>query len=62
MDELALAANADPYEFRLKLLMASSTDDDGFRRSRSIAVLKQRRRSMAGIAVLRRNRPARERS
>ncbi len=40
IDELAVAANADPYEFRLKLLMASSADDDAFRRSRSIAVLK----------------------
>jgi CO/xanthine dehydrogenase Mo-binding subunit len=40
IDELAAAANADPYEFRLKLLMASSADDDAFRRSRSIAVLK----------------------
>jgi nicotinate dehydrogenase subunit B len=40
IDELAVAANADPYEFRLKMLMASAAEDDGFRRSRSIAVLK----------------------
>ena len=40
IDELAAAANADPYEFRLKMLMASAAEDDGFRRSRSIAVLK----------------------
>jgi len=40
IDELAAAANADPYEFRLKMLMASTAEDDGFRRSRSIAVLK----------------------
>jgi CO/xanthine dehydrogenase Mo-binding subunit len=40
IDELAAAANADPYEFRLKMLMASTKDDDAFRRARSIAVLK----------------------
>jgi nicotinate dehydrogenase subunit B len=40
IDELALAANADPLEFRLKLLMAGKTDDSGFHRARSIAVLK----------------------
>lgn len=40
IDELAAAANADPYEFRLKMLMAGTAEDDVFRRSRSIAVLK----------------------
>jgi CO/xanthine dehydrogenase Mo-binding subunit len=40
IDELAAAAKADPVEFRLKLLTASTTDDAGFRRSRSIATLK----------------------
>jgi nicotinate dehydrogenase subunit B len=40
IDELAAAANVDPYEFRLKMLMASTADDAAFRRSRSIAVLK----------------------
>jgi nicotinate dehydrogenase subunit B len=40
MDELAAAAGADPYEFRLKMLTASATDDEAFRRARSIAVLK----------------------
>jgi len=40
IDELAAAAKADPYEFRLKLLTADSKDDAAFRRARSIAVLK----------------------
>jgi nicotinate dehydrogenase subunit B len=39
IDELAAAAKADPVEFRLKLLTAATTDDDGFRRARSIAVV-----------------------
>jgi CO/xanthine dehydrogenase Mo-binding subunit len=40
IDEVAAAAKADPVEFRLKLLTASASDDDGFRRARSIAVVK----------------------
>ncbi len=40
IDELAAAAKADPYEFRMKLLTAKTADDNGFRRARSIAVLK----------------------
>ncbi|PYQ79670.1 MAG: xanthine dehydrogenase [Acidobacteria bacterium] len=40
IDELAAAAKADPVAFRLKLLMASADDDGGFRRARSIAVIK----------------------
>ena len=40
MDELAAAANADPYEFRMKLLTAGKGDDRSFRRARSIAVLE----------------------
>src|SRR5579862_10028215 len=40
IDELAAAAKADPYEFRLNLLSADTTDDAGFRRARSIAALK----------------------
>jgi len=40
IDELAAAAKADPVEFRLKLLTASTTDDNAFRRARSIAVIK----------------------
>jgi nicotinate dehydrogenase subunit B len=40
IDELAAAAKADPVEFRLKLLTASSADDSGFKRARSIAVVR----------------------
>jgi CO/xanthine dehydrogenase Mo-binding subunit len=40
IDELAAAAKADPVEFRLKLLTGSAADDPGFRRARSIAVVK----------------------
>jgi len=40
IDELAAAANADPLAFRMKLLTASNTDDTGFKRARSIAVVK----------------------
>jgi nicotinate dehydrogenase subunit B len=40
IDELSAAAKADPLEFRLKLLTASKAEDSGFRRARSIAVLK----------------------
>jgi len=40
IDEAAAAAKADPLEFRLKLLQAGKDDDAGFRRARSIAVLK----------------------
>jgi len=40
IDELAAAAKADPYEFRMKLLTASTTDDNAFRRARSIAAMK----------------------
>jgi CO/xanthine dehydrogenase Mo-binding subunit len=40
LDEMAAAAKADPLEFRMKLLMAGAGDDNGFRRARSIAVLK----------------------
>jgi len=40
IDELAAAAKADPIEFRLKLFAAGSGDDNGFRRARSIAVVK----------------------
>jgi CO/xanthine dehydrogenase Mo-binding subunit len=40
IDELAAAAKADPVEFRLKLLTASTDDDSGFKRARSIAVIK----------------------
>jgi CO/xanthine dehydrogenase Mo-binding subunit len=40
IDELAAAAKADPLDFRLKLLTASTTDDSGFKRARSIAVIK----------------------
>ena len=40
IDELAAAAHADPVEFRLRMLTAGNTDDAGFRRARSIAVVK----------------------
>lgn len=40
IDELAAEAKADPVAFRMKLLTASKTDDDGFKRARSIAVVK----------------------
>ena len=40
IDELAAAAMADPLAFRLQLLTASTTDDSGFKRARSIAVVK----------------------
>jgi CO/xanthine dehydrogenase Mo-binding subunit len=40
IDELAAAANADPVEFRLKLLTAGTADDAAFRRARSIATVK----------------------
>jgi len=40
IDELAAAAKADPVEFRLRLLTASTTDDNGFKRARSIAAVK----------------------
>jgi CO/xanthine dehydrogenase Mo-binding subunit len=40
IDELAGAASADPVEFRMRLLKASTTDDTGFKRARSIAVLE----------------------
>jgi CO/xanthine dehydrogenase Mo-binding subunit len=40
IDELAAAAQADPVEFRLRLLTASQADDSGFKRARSIAVVR----------------------
>jgi CO/xanthine dehydrogenase Mo-binding subunit len=40
IDELAAAAKADPVEFRLRLLDAGADDDSGFRRARSISVVK----------------------
>src|SRR6185503_11899395 len=40
IDELAAAAKADPVEFRMRLLTASTTDDSQFRRARSIAAVK----------------------
>lgn len=40
IDELALAAQMDPFAFRLKLLSGSQNEDAGFRRARSLAAMK----------------------
>ncbi len=40
IDELAVAAKADPVEFRMRLLKASTADDAQFKRARSIACVK----------------------
>ena len=40
IDELAAAATADPVEFRLNLLAGSTDDDGGFKRARSLAVVR----------------------
>jgi CO/xanthine dehydrogenase Mo-binding subunit len=40
IDEMAAAANADPIEFRLRMLSAVTTDDAQFKRARSIATIK----------------------
>jgi CO/xanthine dehydrogenase Mo-binding subunit len=40
IDELAAAAKADPVEYRLRMLTASTGDDSGFKRARSIACVK----------------------
>lgn len=40
IDELAVAAKADPVAFRLALIERSTADDSGFKRARSIACLK----------------------
>ena len=40
IDELAAAANVDPVDFRLRLLTASTDDDNGFKRARSIATVR----------------------
>ena len=40
IDEAAAAANADAVEFRINLIKAGTNDDNGFRRARSLAVLK----------------------
>lgn len=47
IDELAAAAKADSLEFRLKMLAAGSGDDSGFRRARSVAVLKAAAKAFA---------------
>ena len=39
IDELAHTAKADPVEFRLRMLQASTQDDSGFKRARSIACI-----------------------
>jgi CO/xanthine dehydrogenase Mo-binding subunit len=40
IDEAAAAAKADPLEFRMRMIRAGADDDGGFRRARSLAVLK----------------------
>ena len=40
IDELAVAAKADPFAFRLDLLERGTGDDAGFKRARSIACMK----------------------
>lgn len=40
IDEAAAAAKTDPLQFRLNMVKAATNDDGGFRRARSIAVLK----------------------
>jgi nicotinate dehydrogenase subunit B len=40
IDEMAAAAKADPLSFRMNMLTAATTEDSGFRRARSIAVLR----------------------
>jgi nicotinate dehydrogenase subunit B len=40
IDEAAAAAKTDALAFRLKLIEAATDDDNGFRRARSLAVLK----------------------
>lgn len=40
IDELAAKAKADPVEFRLRMLRASTQEDSGFKRARSIACIK----------------------
>ena len=40
IDEAAAAAKSDALDFRVQLLKAGTTDDSGFRRARSLAVLK----------------------
>ncbi len=40
IDEVAAAAKTDPLEFRIKMIKAGTNDDSGFRRARSLAVLK----------------------
>ncbi len=40
IDEAAAAAKTDPLQFRVNMIQAGTADDSGFRRARSLAVLK----------------------
>jgi CO/xanthine dehydrogenase Mo-binding subunit len=60
IDEAAAAAKADALEFRMKMIQAGTNDDAGFRRARSLAVLKLPRKNSVGIPVLGRNPSVKE--
>ena len=49
--ELAAAAKADPVKFRLDMI-AGSTEDDAFRKSRSLAVIKAAAERHPGMGLL----------
>jgi nicotinate dehydrogenase subunit B len=40
IDEMAVAAKADPLEFRLRMLNSATGDDNAFKKARAIAVIK----------------------
>ena len=58
IDELAAAANADPLDFRMKLLTASTADDSGSSARARLPWSRPRPRSSAGSGVRRRSASA----